>query len=168
MSRFPFRSQSNTPATAQSCLPAARAPFQAVCTIIAIGLSAILAGMGSAHAAPTAKNKHIVYSVEQAEVRNPDPLKSWDKAPEETAPGKTHAAAASVTRDIVNISSEPSPFSQFYTFPEPQQTAAVEETKSHAALYWIGATGAALAAGVAAWFIFSDEPKSQKTYAIVP
>ena len=63
----------------------------------------------------------------------------------------------------------PVAFEEFYPFPEPAPAAKVSEPKSRKSLYWIGATGVALAAGVAAYFIFSDadEPETVQTYSVL-
>ena len=56
-------------------------------------------------------------------------------------------------------------FADFYYIPEPARVETEPEDKRK--LYWIGATsGAVLAAGVAAWFIFSEEPNSQTSAVI--
>jgi hypothetical protein len=57
-------------------------------------------------------------------------------------------------------------FADFYYIPDQARVEA--EPVNTRAIYWIGATGAVLAAGVAAWFIFSEEPKSQTSTVIIP
>lgn len=62
----------------------------------------------------------------------------------------------------------PVAFQDFYPFPVPAPAAEAtvsSESGSRKSLYWIGATGAALVAGVAAYFIFSgtDEPERVHT-----
>lgn len=56
---------------------------------------------------------------------------------------------------------QPIAFRDIQPFPEPESAAGASKPKSRKSLYWIGATGIALAAGVAAYFIFSEEPETE-------
>lgn len=50
------------------------------------------------------------------------------------------------------------------TGPRPTSRSSKSENKGgHAALYWVGGTSIAVAAGVAAYFVFADEPKQTTT-----
>lgn len=62
---------------------------------------------------------------------------------------------------------QPIDFQDFYPFPDPVPAKEPSVAKSYRALYWIGATGVALVAGVAAYFIFSAEPESEPTVLTV-
>ena len=58
-------------------------------------------------------------------------------------------------------------FQDFYPFPEPAPAAKTPESKSNKSLYWIGATGVALVAGVAAYFIFSGEDEPERVQTVL-
>lgn len=62
---------------------------------------------------------------------------------------------------------QPIDFQEFYPFPDPVPAKEPSEAKSYKTLYWIGATGVALVAGVAAYLIFSAEPESEPTVLAV-
>lgn len=62
---------------------------------------------------------------------------------------------------------QPIDFQDFYPFPDPVPAKQPSKAGSNKTLYWIGATGVALAAGVAAYFIFSAEPESGQTIVAV-
>lgn len=64
------------------------------------------------------------------------------------------------------VAKEDQGFADFYYIPDPVRIEA--EPVNKRAIYWISATGAVLATGVAAWFIFSEEPKSQSSAVLSP
>lgn len=62
---------------------------------------------------------------------------------------------------------QPIAFQDIRPFPEPARAAEISKPKSNKSLYWIGATGIALATGVAAYFIFSGEPEREQPAYVV-
>jgi hypothetical protein len=120
--------------------------------------------LSAAGTAQASKTRHAVHSVEQrpdnvsdsataSQAPAPDPLVGRTKFDwQDKQPMTTHVGDA-----------QPIAFQDFYPFPEPAPSAEISEGKSNKSLYWIGATGAALAAGVAAYFIFSGEPEREPT-----
>jgi hypothetical protein len=64
--------------------------------------------------------------------------------------------------------SDPLAFGEVYPIPEPEPAAVTPEPAANKALYWIGGTGAALVAGVAAYLIFSEDSKNPSASAVIP
>jgi hypothetical protein len=138
----------------------------------AVGLA--LFGMASFCAIPagaaakTASPKTAVHSVERnaPDVASSAPVAAVDSVSAmEWGWGRVKDSdwGPAVERPAVTESKD---FDDFYYIPEAARVEAEPMDKRN--LYWIGATGAVLAAGIAAWFIFSEEPKSQTSAVIAP
>jgi hypothetical protein len=109
-------------------------------------------------ASETHHNRHVVQAVDRAESAAVEAGRNEDAREQQREKN----------RMIVHILNEdPVGFQEPYVFAEPKAAVEVEpESKSHA-LVWIGATGAALVAGAAAWFIFSQDEPSESSHTIV-
>jgi hypothetical protein len=133
----------------------------------------LMIAVAPAAAASKAKNRHTVYVVDQAAATS-EAVASASPAPAKPAPEPTRedrvAEADPKEKERMKVyvgDSEPASLQEFYPFPEPQAAAQPEAGADRKTLYWAGAAGAALVAGVAAWFIFSGEPERQSPeYAV--
>jgi hypothetical protein len=108
--------------------------------------------------AVTSVERNAGDSASSSGVRNPEipPEMGWGRLTDSDWGPATVRPAAKENQD----------FADFYYIPDQVRVEA--EPVNTRAIYWIGATGAVLAAGVAAWFIFSEEPKSQTSVVLIP
>jgi hypothetical protein len=127
------------------------------------------AGTSNAH-----KNRYSVQNVEQTQDKvsesavapePPDSATNESASTSEAALAREKQAKDKQRMTTHVGDAQPVAFHDFYPFPEPAPAAKASESRSRKSLYWIGAAGVALAAGVAAYFFFSgqDEPERVQT-----